>query len=164
VAYTDYEFYTDKYFGNIIPEADFPRLSERASDFIDTLTFERLVDGLPSNERAAAKVQKAVCAVAEVLYQIELAEKQALSAASGTSKTAGGLPGTTGIITGRNSGSESFSFATPSELAGGAKEWSAVYAAAGDAKATNKALAGAAIPYLMGVTDDKGVCLLYAGV
>lgn len=164
MAYTDYTFYTERYFGNIIPEADFPRLSERASDFVDTLTFDRLVDGLPSNERAAKKVQKAVCAVAEALYQIGLAEQQALSAASGTSTQTGIMTGTTGIITSKSSGSESISYASPSELAGSAKEWSAVYAAAGDAEKTNKLLAGAAIPYLSGVTTDEGVCLLYAGI
>lgn len=164
MAYTDYEFYKNRYFGTMVPEADFPRLSERASDFIDTLTFDRLVDGLPSNERAATKVQKAVCAVAEALYQIGLAEQQALSAASGTSTQTGVMAGTSGIITSKSSGSESVSYASPSELAGSAKEWSAVYAAAGDAGKTNKVLRGAALPYLSGVTDDKGVCLLYAGI
>lgn len=164
MAYTNYEFYKEQYFGTIIPEADFPRLAERASDFIDTITFDRLVDGLPAEERAATKVQKAVCAVAETLYQIGLAEQQALSAASGTSTQAGVMSGTTGVITSKSSGSESISYASPSELAGSAKEWSAVYAAAGDAGATNKVLAGAALPYLSGVTDDKGVCLLYAGI
>lgn len=164
MAYTDYTFYKERYFGTIIPEADFPRFSERASDFIDTLTFDRLVDGLPTNERAAAKVRKAVCAVAEALYQIELAEQQALSAASGTSMQTGIMSGTTGVITSKSSGSESISYASPSELARSAKEWSAVYAAAGDAGATNKVLTRAALPYLSGVTDDKGVCLLYAGI
>ena len=164
MAYADYEFYKDRYYGSMIPEADFPRLSERASDFIDTLTFDRLVDGLPSNERAATKVRKAVCAVSEALYQIGLAEKQALSAASGTSAQTGTMAGTTGVITSKSSGSESISYASPSELAGSAKEWSAVYAAAGDAEATNKVLTGAALPYLSGVTNDKGVCLLHAGI
>lgn len=164
MAYSDYEFYKNRYFGIIIPESDFHRLAERASDFIDTITFDRLVDGPPTEERAAAKVQKAVCAVAETLYHIELAEQQALSAASGTSTETGVMPGTTGVITSKSSGSESISFASPSELAGSAKEWSAVYAAAGDSWATNKVLAGAALPYLSGVTDDKGVCLLYAGI
>ena len=119
MAYTDYAFYTDRYFGTIIPETDFPRLAEKASDFIDTLTFDRLVDGLPINERAAAKVQKAVCAVAEALYQIGLAEQQALSAASGTSIQTGAAAGTTGVITSKSSGSESISYASLSELAGG---------------------------------------------
>lgn len=164
MAYTDYEFYKNRYFGTIIPEADFPRLSERASDFIDTITSDRLADGLPTNERAAAKVQKAVCAVAEALYQIGLAEQQALSAASGTSKQAGVMAGTTGVITSRSAGSGTISYASPSELAGSAKEWSAVYAAAGDVGATNKLLADAVFQYLSGVADDKGVCLLYAGV
>lgn len=164
MAYTDYTFYKDRYFGEIIPETDFPRLAEKASDFMDTITFDRLVDGLPTDERAAMKVQKAVCAVAETLYQIGLAEQQALSAASGTSTKTGVMSGTTGVITSKSSGSESISYASPSELAGSAKEWSAVYAAAGDAGATNKVLTGAALPYLTGVTDDKGVCLLYAGI
>lgn len=164
MAYTDYEFYKDRYYGRMIQEADFPRFSERASDFIDTITFDRLVDGLPANERAAAKIQKAVCAVSEALYQIGLAEQQALSSASGTSTQVGVMAGTTGVIKSKSSGSESISYASLSELAGSAKEWSAVYAAAGDAEATNKVLAGAAIPYLSGVTDDNGTCLLYAGI
>lgn len=164
MAYTTYEFYKDRYFGTIIPEADFPRLAERASDFIDTITFDRLADGLPSNERASVKVQKAVCAVADAQYQIELAEKQALSAAHGTSTTSGVASGTTGVITSKSSGSESISFASPSELAGSAKEWSAIYTAAGNAKETNKLLTETAIPYLSGVKDDKGEYLLYAGI
>ncbi len=164
MAYTDYEFYKDRYYGSMIPEDDFPRLSERASDFIDTITFDRLVDGLPANERAAAKVQKAVCAVAEALYQIGLAEQQALSAASGTSKQDGVMTGTTGVITSKSSGSESISYASLSELAGSAKEWSAVYGAAGDAGATNKLLTETVRTYLAGVADDKGVNLLYAGI
>ena len=120
MAYTDYVFYKERYFGTIIPETDFSRLAERASDFVDTITFDRLADGLPSNERASIKVQKAVCAVADTYYQFELAEKQALASAQGTSSTAGIMAGTTGVITSKSSGSESISFASPSELAGSA--------------------------------------------
>ena len=61
------------------------RLAERASDFIDRLTFDRLADGLPSDDRQQKRIKKAVCAVAEMLYQIDVAEKNALSAANGTS-------------------------------------------------------------------------------
>ena len=46
MAYADYDFYTTSYFGSVVPEADFDRLAARASDFIDTLTFDNLVDGL----------------------------------------------------------------------------------------------------------------------
>ena len=34
MAYADYKFYTES-FGNVVPETDFPRLAERASDFVD---------------------------------------------------------------------------------------------------------------------------------
>ena len=51
MAYADYEFYTTSYFGSVVPETDFSRLAERASDFVDTMTFDRLVDGLPTDER-----------------------------------------------------------------------------------------------------------------
>ena len=48
MAYADYDFYTESYYGNVVPKADFDRLAARASDFIDTLTFDNLVDGLPA--------------------------------------------------------------------------------------------------------------------
>ena len=37
MAYADYEFYTTSYFGSVVPESDFPRLVERASDFVNTM-------------------------------------------------------------------------------------------------------------------------------
>lgn len=43
MAYADYEFYTTSYFGSVVPETDFPRLAEKASDFIDTMTFNRFL-------------------------------------------------------------------------------------------------------------------------
>lgn len=164
MAYADFEFYATTYHGNVVPEADFPRIADRASDFLDTITFDRLVDGLPSDERAATKVQKAVCAVADKLYELELAEKQANAAAQvgGSSGASGGA--TSGIISSRSAGSESISYASLSDTASGAKNWSAVYQAAGNPKETNKILEGVARLYLAGVKDDKGVLLLYAGL
>lgn len=164
MAYTDFEFYATTYHGNVVPEADFPRIADRASDFLDVITFDRLVDGLPDDERAKTKVQKAVCAVAEKLYELELAEKQANAAAQagGSSGTSGGA--TSGIISSRSSGSESISYASLSDTASGAKNWSAVYQAAGDETLTNNLLYSAARLYLTGVKDNNGVNLLYAGV
>lgn len=163
MAYTDFEFYTTTYHGNVVPEADFMRIADRASDFLDVITFDRLVDGLPDDERAKTKVQKAVCAVSDKLYGLELAEKQALSAAAG-SLTSGTGGATTGVITSKSSGSESISYASPSEIANGAKAWSTVYSAAGDEQATNKILYDTAKVYLMGVRDNSGVPLMYAGM
>ena len=164
MAYADYEFYTES-FGNVVPETDFPRLAERASDFVDIMTFDRLVGGLPTDERSQKRIKKAVCSLAEKMYQIELAEKNATNAAvSGTSTAIGSGGSTTGIVTSVSSGSESISYATPQQKASGAKEWSAVYAAAGDVQKTNDLLCKTALPLLMGVRTDDGIPVLYAGV
>jgi hypothetical protein len=165
MAYADYEFYTTSYFGSVVPEADFPRLAEKASDFVNTMTFDRLVDGLPTNKRSQKRIKKAVCSLAELMYQIELAEKNATNAAvGGTSTVIGSGGSTTGIVTSVSSGSESISYATPQQIGASAKEWSAVYAAAGDVQKTNDLLLKTALPLLMGVRTDDGIPVLYAGV
>lgn len=164
MAYADYKFYTES-FGNVVPEADFPLLAERASEFIDLMTSDRLVDGLPTNERSQKRIKKAVCSLAEKMYQIELAEKNATDAAvSGTSTAIGSGGSTTGIVTSVSSGSESISYATPQQKASGAKEWSAVYSVAGDVQKTNDLLYKTALPLLMGVRTDDGIPVLNAGV
>ncbi len=59
MAYADYEFYTTKYYGSAIPDSQsFDKEAERASDFLDIVTRDRLVDGLPDNERAQTKNQE----------------------------------------------------------------------------------------------------------
>ena len=164
MAYVDYEFYQKSFFGNVVPESDFMRMSERASDFIDGLTFDRLADGLPSDDRQQKRIKKAVCSLAELMYQIELAEKNAINQASAnvTDTNVGGK--STGIVTSVSSGSESISYATPQQIGASAKEWSAVYAAAGDAQKTNDLLLKTALPLLMGVRTDDRIPVLYAGV
>ena len=164
MAYVDYEFYQKSFFGNVVPESNFMRMSERASDFIDSLTFDRLADGLPSDDRQQKRIKKAVCSLAELMYQIELAEKNAINqaSASATDTNAGGK--STGIVTSVSSGSESISYATPQQIGSSAKEWSAVYAAAGDVQKTNDLLLKTALPLLMGVRTDDGIPVLYAGV
>lgn len=164
MAYADYDFYTESYYGNVVPKADFDSLAARASDFIDTLTFDNLVDGLPADKRSQKRIKKAVCSLAELMYQIELAEKNAINqaSASATDTNAGGK--STGIVTSVSSGSESISYATPQQVGASAKEWSAVYAAAGDVQKTNDLLLKTVLPLLMGVRTDDGIPVLYAGV
>ena len=62
--YADYDFYLNEYLGNAISPEDFPRLSERASDYVRALTsgISDTVDGWQLEA-----VKKASCAVAEVL-------------------------------------------------------------------------------------------------
>lgn len=165
MAYADYKFYTESYFGNVVPEADFLRIESKSSDFVDILTHDRLVDGLPTDERAQTRIKKAVCSLADTLYQIEFAEKQALSVAeSGLTSSSGGAGKTTGVVTSVSSGSESISYATPQQIGAGAKEMSALYAAAGDPQKTNDILLKTALPMLMGVRTDEGIPILYAGL
>ncbi|MBU5481729.1 hypothetical protein [Blautia sp. MSJ-19] len=228
MAYADYDFYTTSYFGNVVPETDFPRMAERASDFVDNMTFDRLMDGMPNNERYQKRIKRAVCSLTDLMYQLELAEKNAISVSvfSSKSETTGAeevekctalldkegflyldcdgkalldeegyvhLVGTGStfsldeeeyiqlnekkvsdqtqivyhssdeIVLSRSSGSESISYANPQQKAASAKEWSAVYAAAGDAKKTNDLLLKTALPLLMGVRTDEGIPILYAG-
>lgn len=164
MAYADYEFYTTSYFGSAVPETDFQRLAERASDFVDTMTFDRLVDGLPTNERLQKRIKKAVCSLAELMYQIELAEKNAINQASSNVTDTNVGNKSTGVVTSVSSGSESISYATPQQIGASAKEWSAVYAAVGDVQKTNDLLLKTALPLLMGVRTDDGIPVLYAGV
>lgn len=164
MAYADYEFYTTSYFGSVVPGTDFPRLAERASDFVDTITFDRFADGLPTNEHSRKRIKKAVCSLAELMYQIELAEKNAINQASASATDTNVGNKSTGIVTSVSSGSESISYATPQQIGASAKEWSAVYAAAGDVQKTNDLLLKTALPLLMGVRTDDGIPILYAGV
>lgn len=165
MAYANYTFYTETFHGDAVPEDSFERYAERASDFVDVVTFDRMADGIPGDDRQQARVKKAVCAAADVLYQIDLAQKQAIAAASGSSSiTTTGTGTSTGIVTSMSSGSESISYATPQQMGSSAKEWSAVYTAAGDTEKTNSLLLKTVMPYLMGVRTDDGIPVLFAGM
>ena len=163
MAYADYDFYADSYFGSVVPETDFPRLEERASDFVNLMTSDRLADGLPTNERSQKRIKKAVCSLAELMYQIELAEKNAINQASSSVADTNVGHKSTGVVTSVSSGSESISYATPQQIGASAKEWSAVYDAAGDTQKTNDLLLKTALPLLMGVRTNEGIPILYAG-
>lgn len=158
MAYTDYAFYTNEYYGDVVPETDFPKYADRASDRVDEITFDRLADGLPSDSRANKKVQKAVCSVAEALYQID-SVKNALLNNLGTVETEDGkVTGKT--VSSVTAGSESITYSTGTSDAS-----KTVYAqACMDKKVENILIQQKAGQYLYGVKDDKGEYLLYAGI
>lgn len=158
MSYTDYEFYKTKYYGDVVPEEDFLKYTERAGDRIDNMTFNRLVDGLPTELRANVMVQKAVCAVADVLYQIDAIRKASM-------ETVGTIKHEDGTVTGKrissvSSGSESISYVTGTNSTGGD-----IYSqAAMNKQVENVLVMQTATEYLQGVADANGVNLLYAGV
>lgn len=158
MAYADYQFYTTTYYGDTVPESDFPKYAERASDRIDMITFDRLVDGLPDDERSQTKIKKAVCALADAIYQIDQVKKASMETVGTVTREDGTV--VSKAVSSISSGSESISFATGSS--GGTES---IYGqAAVDKKVESVLLYQVATEYLSGVTDKKGICLLYAGI
>lgn len=154
MAYADYEFYTTKYYGKLKKE-EFEEYSDKASDWLDVPTFNRLSTGIPDNEISSTKIQKCVCAIAEAMYKFQRAEDMADIALGDEQNKA---------VKSFNSGSESVTYLSIAEIMNGVKEGSPSYAAAGDEDARNKYLADITRKYLMGVTDSQGTPLLYAGI
>lgn len=82
--YADYEFYKESYFGNIISEDDFPRLEDRASDKLYSITMGKIDRFLVENEngklvlddsKISSNIKKAICKLAEIMYDMEQSEK-----------------------------------------------------------------------------------------
>lgn len=150
MAYADFEFYESVYFGDVLTAEAAPRWLERASDEIDTLTFRRLAAGLPEAAADAARVKKAVCAVAEALFRVEQQRK----AASASTDEQGNFRAAVASV---SSGKESISYAQGTDAS--------VYAkAAADSNALSALLRSEAVRYLANVPDRNGTNLLYAGV
>lgn len=151
MAYADYGFYKASYYGETLTdETTANRWLDRASDEIDALTFGRLTFAMPTVEAHVLKVKKAICAVAEALFYIDIQSKAAMAqkAEDGTYR---------GAVAAISSGRESISFSGNSATA------SAYAAAAADDSAKRRLIADVAAKYLANVPDANGVNLLYAG-
>lgn len=68
MAYVDYGYYTTTYLGTAIMASDFPRLSLRASSFLDYYT-----QGRAAQNKDLDAVKMACCAVAEQYQAIDTA-------------------------------------------------------------------------------------------
>lgn len=73
--YADYDFYTNVYLGNRVEEADFPRLSMRAFEYISGMT--RGIVRKVSGDIDAVKM--CVCAIAEIIQDEERLTAQSFS-------------------------------------------------------------------------------------
>lgn len=148
--YADYNFYTNTYYGNTLTESNANVWLDRASDFVDRITFDRLESAFPTEEKHVVKVKKAVCAVADALYCIDV-QRRAGAAKVGTDGKV------TGAIASVSSGRESISYAT----GGTASVYSAAAGSVADADSYTRYVAET---YLANVPDANGLNLLYAGV
>ena len=150
MAYADYQFYTEKYFGDTLEYNFAPKWLEKASDTLDSLTYNRLSFAFPTVEAHANKAKKAVCAIADALYLVDI-QKTAVSA----QKTEDGE--IHGAISSISSGRESISYV--------AKGADSVYGkAASDEKELARLLYQITLAYLAGIPDANGINLLYGGL
>lgn len=158
MAYADIVFYKTKYYGDTVPDESLERYLEKASDRIDEITFDRLVDGFPDNKRAQTKVKKAVCEVADYLYQIDEVKKVSMDTMGTVTRADGTMTGK--MVSSISSGAESISYVTGTT--GGIFD---IYSqAAMDEEVEKVRLQQVAKKYLAGVVDNKGVYLFYAGL
>ena len=148
--YADYAFYKDGFFGDALTAENANKWLSLASDEVDTLTFGRLTFAFPTVEAHVEKVKKAVCAIAEALYYVDLQRKAAMAqkAQDGSYR---------GAIASVSSGRESISYA-------GNNASASVYAvAATSAVEQGKLIGSIAVKYLANIPDANGINLLYAG-
>lgn len=141
--YADYEYYVQSYRGDILTADNAAKWLDRASDYIDGRTLGRLQTDFPVDDYSIGRVKKAVCAVAEEMYQQDLL----LQASSAVAKTDGSVSPPVKSIT---SGKESVSY--------GADGYA--QAASGAMNRINDSIIGA---YLAGAIDGNGISLTYMG-
>lgn len=93
--YTTYEFYTTSYHGSMVSADDFDKYEQMAEDKLNYLTMDRIdADMLAAYEN---RIGKATCALMEFLYQIDVANTNALKGE--------------GAVQSRSSGGESITYA-----------------------------------------------------
>ena len=84
MAYADYAYYTTAYLGTTIGEADFPRLSLRASSYLDYYT-----QGRAGENPDLDALKMACCAVAEQMQLADIAQETATKSLSASLSSAG---------------------------------------------------------------------------
>jgi hypothetical protein len=67
MAYADFTYYKDVFLGNAIPESDFPRLAERASEKV----LFYCNGALTEEQKSTTEVKKCACAIAEKMHSNE---------------------------------------------------------------------------------------------
>lgn len=134
MKYTTYDFYKEKYYGDSIEESLFPKWEDRAADKLDQITDGHINDA--TKTEFDERIQKATCALADLLYQIDY-------------KTAHANDPKNGNVKSMSSGGQSISFGSNETV---------VDKALGDKAAQNRLCYDAVCEYL------SGTGLLYAGV
>lgn len=145
MAYADYDFYKNEYYGDTIAEADFSKWAERSSRQIDVFTFRRLQSAYPSDEYTDKQIKLCMCELADKMMQTDKYLKASALNEEGHAS----------IVKSQSAGSESITYATGET----------VYASViKDDRSRTAFYRVTLTEYLNGLTDANGICLLYAGV
>lgn len=131
---TIYEFYRDTYYGDTIEESAFPKWLSRATDKLMLVTYGSITEAALT--AYSVQIQKAVCALMDLLYELEKAKQAANAKDSDNIKS-------------RSSGGESVTYAEHETL---------VSKALSDKAVQNRLFYDTVAEYL------SGTGLLYAGV
>lgn len=153
MAYLTYTEYAGFSGSNAVTEAEFNRLLfmaerqvEQATAGVDNVS--KLKYATPTDESDMQAVKRAIGAVINVLYDVEVAQN-----AMKYTTDANGVR--SGVISSVSAGNESISFATGNI--------GAIQSAASDRDEKAKLVYSTICEYLVGVTDKNGVNLLYVG-
>lgn len=157
--YIEYNDYATS-FRNGCNAMDFDRLALEACIKLDDLTtgfdgVRKLRHHFPVDEIDAKRVKMCACKVVHILHQIEQAEKTAI-AYRGCTETENGIRGK--VITSVSAGNESISYSV-----GGGTSATLIDKALADKTVQDKLIRDTVREYLHGVTDSRGVYLLYMG-
>lgn len=85
MGYTTYDFYQNKYYGDSIEESLFPKWESRASDKLNQLTYGHINED--TLKEFDERIQKATCALADLLYQIDFKTNPASDEKGGNVKS-----------------------------------------------------------------------------
>lgn len=145
MAYADYEFYKNEYYGNTIAESDFPKWADRASRQIDVFTFRRLLSAYPEDKYTDKQIKLCMCELAEKMMETDKYLKASALNEEGHAATVKSV----------SAGSESITYTTGET----------VYASVIKDERSRTAFYRVTLTeYLNGLTDANGICLLYVGV
>lgn len=131
---TTYEFYKNTYYGDAIEEPAFPKWLSKATDKLMYLTYGNITE--ESRSEYDTQIQKATCALIDLMYQIDSATKTATAKDDTNVKS-------------KSSGGESITFGDNDTL---------VTKVLSDKAAQNRLMHDTILEYL------SGTGLLYAGV
>lgn len=84
MGYTTFEFYKNSYYGDSVEESLFPKWEDKASMKLDLLTYGNINDD--TRTEFDERIQKATCALVDLLYQIDYKTAHANDAQAGNVK------------------------------------------------------------------------------